>query len=82
MLSCYERRNFGPNDWFFSIVKILKAFLPQSLWRRKFVVGLKQPPIFTMFGPQSLWLVLKLGYASNGLQCGLGGEGYLVRGIA
>jgi len=43
---------------------------------------LKQPAVFKMFGLQSLWLVLKLGYALNGFQCGLGGEGYLVRGIA
>jgi len=49
---------------------------------KKIFAGLKQPAVFTMFGPHLVWLVLKLEYASNGLQCGLGGEGYLVRGIA
>ena len=49
---------------------------------KNFVAVLKQPAVFTRFGPQSLLLVLKLGYALNGLQCGLGDEGYLVRGIA
>jgi len=63
-------------------VKINKLLLPQCLWGRKFVSVLKQPAVFKMFGLQSLWLVLKLGYALNGFQCGLGGEGYLVRGIA
>jgi len=67
---------------FFSTVKIHKVLQPQSLWGRNVVAVLKQPAVFTMFVPHLLWLVLKLGYASNGFQCGLGGEGYLIRGIA